>query len=206
MVYIFHGDDQFQSRLAFSQLLESFTNCQLYKTEAKSLDLDSINLLFNSTSLFYDQKVIAIGNFFSLNKSQINQILKHHKKNPSVELLLWQDKKLTQTQIKIFPQAKISYFPINRLLFQALNNLKPNNINRFLDMLSQVLIQEPYDLVLYLFKNSLRKQLTTYTQFDINKLTQAYLSLIELDYQNKTGQLTTPKDIALERIFLKLMT
>jgi hypothetical protein len=68
-----------------------------------------------------------------------------------------------------------------------------------------VLEQEPFELFLFWLKSSLRKQLTTFSKFSSDSLKTAYLQMIELDYQSKTGQLAIPKDMALERILLNLM-
>jgi hypothetical protein len=47
--------------------------------------------------------------------------------------------------------------------------------------------------------------MTSYSQFSSESLKKVYLQIIELDFQNKTGQLSIKKELALERILLNLI-
>ena len=127
------------------------------------------------------------------------------KSNKNFDIYIWQDKTLTPSQLKTFSQTKIEIFPIDKKIFKCLNNLYPKNIPKFIPLYHQVLETEPFELFLFWIKFNLRKQLVGYSKFPVNKLKSAYLQIIELDYQSKTGQLTIPKEIALERILLNLL-
>ena len=205
MIYIFHGDNQFDSRQALNKFLEQYTQCDQLKTDSKNIDLDRVNLFLQSSSLFAEKKVLIIENFFSTNKSIIDKLIKIIKNSNDIDLIIWQDKALNATQLKTFPQSKVQLFALSNKLFGCLNAVRPKNLNGFIPLYKEVLKMGLYDLFLYLIKGNLRRQLTTYSKFDQTKIKNSYLQLIELDYQNKSGQLSIPKEIALERIVMNLI-
>ena len=205
MIYIFHGDNQFDSRQALNKLLEQYTQYDQLKTDSKNIDLDRVNLFLQSSSLFAEKKVLIIENFFSANKSIIDKLIKVVKDSNDIDLIIWQDKALNATQLKTFPQSKVQLFALSNKLFGCLNAVRPKNLNGFIPLYKEVLKMGLYDLFLYLIKGNLRRQLTTYSKFDQAKVKNSYLQLIELDYQNKSGQLSIPKEIALERIVMNLI-
>jgi len=205
MIYIFHGDNQFESRTAFNNLLEKYINTDLLKLDGKGIDPEIINNFLQSSSLFNDKKVMAISNLFSAPKAALDKLPKILNQLDNHDILVWQDKKLNPTQLKTFPQAKVEVFQLDNKLFACLNSVKPQNLKSFIPLYEDVLKQGIYDLFLYLLKNNLRKQLVSYTRFDKINLKRSYLQLIELDYQNKSGQLSTPKELALQRIIINLI-
>ena len=205
MIYIFHGDNQLNSRQAINTLLDSKKDFDILRLDVKDIDLDKINGFINSQSLFSSQKIIAFFNLFSVPKANLDKIIKIINNSNTIDVAIWQDKKLTPTQIKIFPKAKIDFFSLDKKLFACLNNIYPKNLTKFLSLYHQVLDQEPFELFLFWVKNTLRKQLTGFSKFPPESLKNAYLQTIELDYQSKTGQLSIPKELALERIFISLL-
>lgn len=205
MVYIFHGDNQFDSRTAFNNLLKDYANTDLLKLDGKNIDLNIINNFLQSSSLFNDKKVLAISNLFSAPKASLDKLPKILNQIDNHDIIIWQDKKLNPTQLKTFPQAKVEVFQLDNKLFACLNSIKPKNLKNFIPLYEDMLKQGIYDLFLYLLKGNLRKQLTSYTRFDKTILKRAYLQLIELDYQNKSGQLAIPKELALQRIIINLI-
>ena len=205
MIYIFHGDDQYASRSAFNQQLDQQLNKDILRLDSKTANLDSINNFLNSSSLFASQKVLVITNLFSIPKAILDKIIKLIKDDSQNDIYIWQDKTLTPTQTKIFPQAKINHFPINKVLFSCLNQIRPKNISKFIPLYQKVIEQEPFELFLFFVKNNLRKQITSYSSFSKKDLQRTYLQLIELDFQSKNGQLAIPKEIALQRILINLI-
>ena len=205
MYYIFHGDNQLASRSALNSFLDKKTGFDIFRVDAKEINLDNINGFINSQSLFSSQKIIVFLNFFSIPKAISDKLIKIIKSNSDFDIVIWQDKTITATQIKTFPKATIEVFPLDKKLFNCLNNLYPKNLTKFIPLFHQVLEQEPFELFLFWLKLNLRKQLTGFSRFSLNSIKTAYLQTIELDYQSKTGQLVIPKEIALERILLNLL-
>ena len=205
MIYIFHGDDQLKSRSAINSFLDQKTGTDILRLDAKEINLDQINGFINSQSLFSIPKIIVFFNFFSIPKAVLDKVIKIIKSNNSFDIAIWQDKTLTAAQLKTFSSPKIELFPLDKKLFKCINNLAPKNIPKFISLYHQVLNEEPFELFLFWLKFNIRKQLTTFSKFSPDSLKTAYLQMIELDYQSKTGQLAISKEMALERILLNLM-
>lgn len=206
MIHIFHGDDQNASRQALNQLIKNLNNANILRLSPKSIELETINNFLSGTSLLSSQKTLLLDSFFSTTKAR-NKLIDLIKQNQkSAEIIIWQDKRLTPTQIKTFPTARVSFFDLPNYLWDCLNSLRPQNIKAFLPLYQKVIDQNLYDLFLYLLKQKLRKQIDNYSPFPQAKLIRTFLLLIELDYQNKSGQLSTPKHLALERIITRLLS
>lgn len=204
MIYIFHGDNQLESRKALGDFLDVNKNADIFRIDQKSLDLDQINLFLQEKSLFDNKKILSINNFFSANKSVLDKAAKFINQSENIDVTIWQDKTLTAIQIKTFKNAQVKNFPLDNKLFSCLNSIKPKNITKTIPLYHQVLNLGLYDLFLYLLKNNFRKQLTSYPKFDQQITKRFYLQLIELDFKNKTGELTIPKELALERLLTNL--
>jgi hypothetical protein len=205
MIYIFHGDDQFASRTAFSNFLDQHKGSEILRLDSKNTGLDMVNNFINSQSLFGNSKILAISNFFTINKADLNKIIKIINDNDSVELAIWQNKVITPTQSKIFSNAQIRNFPVNKLLFSSLSQIRPKNLRNFIPSFKKVIKKEPFELYLYLIKNNLRKQLIGYSAFNKDLLKKTYLQLIEIDFKNKSGQLSIPKELAVEQALYELL-
>jgi len=203
MITIFHGDNVQDSRHGLSQLLDQ-NHPELLRVEVKQIDLNQINLFLNSASLLNLSKTLFINNFFSANKSIIDKLAPLFNSTNS-HIIIWQEKALTATQLKIFPQAKVNNFPLDNQIYACLNQIKPHNLSRFLLVFEQNINHGLVDLMLYLIKGNLRKQLQGYSRFDQSIVKKAYLDLIEADYFNKTGQLSVPLPVAIQRIMAKLL-
>lgn len=206
MIYIFHGDNLKESRTALNNFLDQNKNTDILRLDQKEIDLDKINNFLNGPSLFVGNKVLVLNNFFSITKTILDKLIKIIKTDKDSKMIIWQDKTLNATQLKTFSSAKIENFKLDNKLFKCLNSIKPKNTKIFIPLLHQIFNEGLYDLFLYFAKGNIRKQLAaSYSAFKKEQLKKAYLQLIELDYQNKSGQLTIQKEIALERILFNLM-
>lgn len=204
MIYIFHGDNQLESRRSFSDFLDQNKNVDILRLDSKNITVDQVNLFLQESSLFNNKKILSISNLFSANKLILDQINKLINQIENIDVVIWQDKTLTPTQLKTFKTAQVKNFPLDNKLFSCLNSIKPKNITKVIPLYHQVIDLGLYDLFLYFLKNNFRKQLTSYPKFDLQTTKRIYLQLIELDFKNKTGELTIPKELALERILVNL--
>lgn len=204
MIYIFHGDNQLESRKAFSDFMDQNNDTDILRLDSKNIDVDKVNLFLQESSLFNTKKILSVSNLFSTNKSILDQINKLINQVESIDTVIWQDKTLTPTQLKTFKNAQVKNFPLDNKLFICLNSVKPKNIIRVIPLYHQVIELGLYDLFLYFLKNNFRKQLTSYPKFDQPTTKRFYLQLIDLDFKNKTGELTIPKELALERMLTNL--
>lgn len=205
MIHIFHGDNQKDSRNALNNFLEQNQNTDILKLDSKEIDLDKINNFLNGPSLFTGNKTLVLLNFFSISKPILDKLIKIIKTDKDSQIIIWQDKTLNATQLKTFPNSKTESFKVDNNLFKCLNSIRPNNLKNLIPLLHQVYEDGLYDLFLYFVKNNFRKQLTSFSSFNKDLLKKSYLQVIELDYQNKSGQLSIPKELALERILINLV-
>lgn len=206
MIYIFHGDNEADSRKDFNSQISQYTDTDTLKVDNKNIDLDQINNFINGQSFFYTQKTISFSNFFSISKPILDKLIKIISTTQAQNnIIIWQDKLLNATQLKTFPQSVVKSYKTNNIVFSCLNEIRPGNLRNFIPKLHLVYKENMYDLFLYLAKNSIRKQLTSYSKFKTLSLEKTYKNLIELDFQNKNGTLTTHKFIAMERIFINLL-
>jgi len=204
MQYIFHGDDPNDSRQKFLKHLNDNQKSEILRIDSKQIDLDKINNFLNGASLFGDQKILAISNLYSINKTNLDKLI-HIIQTSNIDTVVWQDKTLTSIQLKMFPKATIYFSKLDNKLFQCLNTIKPGNLKKFINLYDKINENNMFDLFLYLLKNNIRKQMVGSSNFSSQKLKATYLQLIELDYQNKSGQLTISKEIALQRIIVNLI-
>ena len=205
MIYIFHGDHNAQSYTAFSESLNNYDLHDKFHQNGKNIEVDSLDRFLNTPSLFSETKAVILENPFSLLKPDFDKIVKLINSHPDFDYLFWQDKKIEAAKLKSFPSAKIEIFTLPELLFTCLNAIKPKNKNDFSLKYQQLMATFPLELALFWFKNTLRRQLTTYSKFSETNLKKAYLGLIELDKNSKSGTLYEPKEIAIERIIFSLL-
>lgn len=204
MIYIFHGDNQLESRKAFSNHLDQIKDADILRLDSKNIDVDNVKMFLQESSLFDTKKVLSISNLFSANKSILDKVFKLINQIEKIDIVVWQDKTLTATQIKSLKNPQIKGFPLDNKMFACLNSIKPKNLVKVIPLYHEVLELGLYDLFLYFLKNNFRKQLTSYPKFDAQTTKRFYLQLIELDFQNKTGGLSIPRELALERILTNL--
>ena len=204
MIYIFHGDNQFESRKAFNDFLDQNKDVDILRLDSKNIEVDKVNLFLQESSLFNNKKILAINNLFAANKSILDKVIVLINQIENIDVVIWQDKTATPTQIKTLKNPQIKNFSLDNKLFACLNSIKPKNLTKVIPLYHQVIDLGLYDLFLYFLKNNFRKQLTSYPKFDQKIVKRFYLQLIELDFKNKTGELTIPKELALERILVSL--
>lgn len=206
MITIFHGDNTESSRSAFVDATDKLQGSDILQVDAKSADDNQISQFLNSLSLIATSKAICFTNFFSIPKAKLDKIIPVIISTPEINTLIWQDKPLTMAQLKLLPNARVNLFKAENTLYLCLNQIKPKNLAKFIPYYHQVIDNNLYDLLLYMLKNNLRKKLTSYSSFSPDLLKKTYLQLIELDYLNKSGNLAIDKEIALERLMIKLLS
>jgi len=205
MIKIYHGANNFLSRQSLDQQIDNINSQNIVRLDKKEIELVTINNFLNTISLFKDQKILVLDGFFSIPKSNKRTQIEKTLIGSNDQIFIWHGKKLTANQLKTFPQSKNFEFNLSSQLFACVYAIKPGNLNTFLSLFGQIRDQEPFELILYLIKQNLRKQLTGWSKLPTNKLKTAYLHLIELDFQSKTGQLVISKESALERIIINLL-
>jgi hypothetical protein len=205
VIYIFHGNHTLQSYNEFSQLLNNYKLHEKFHQSSKNLDIDSLNRFLNTPSLFSETKVVIIENLFSLLKTQLDSLAKLINSHSDFDYLFWQDKKIETTKLKLFPRSTVKFFVLPEVLFSTLDSIRPQNKIDFVKKYQNLITTLPFELILFWFKNHLRRQITTYSKFSPDSLKKTYLNLIELDFNSKTSKLLQSKEDSLERAILSLI-
>ncbi len=205
MISIFHGPNNYQSRKQLNLHIEKQLDRHTLRLNKKTIDIETINNFLNTISLLDQNNVLVLEDFFSIPTSSKRKKIEDILNKSQNQIFIWHTKKLTVSQLKTFPKAQLFEFNLSNLLFSCVYSIKPGNLKTFLSSYELIKDKEPFELILHLIKQNLRKQLTTSTPLDKNLLKKAYLNLIELDYQSKTGELSIDKSIALQRIIINLI-
>lgn len=204
MITIFHGDNPSESRTKYLEFIDQFPNAEILRLDPKSIDLNQINNFVNGGSLLPGEKVLAIDNFFSIPKTNLDKLIKIIKIS-SINIAIWQDKALNSSQLKAFNKPQIYLFSADKIIQHCLNAIKPHNLPTFDKLYDQIVVQNLFDLFLWYLKTNFRHQLQGNSKFNQNILKTFYLQLIELEFQYKSGQLSLPKEIALKRVLIPLI-
>ena len=155
MIYIFHGDNHHDSRQQLNQLIDSFKESNTLRLDHKKIELETVNNFLQGTTLLSSQKTLLLNNFFSITKARDKLVTLIKKNTPNTNIIIWQNKKLTPTQLKTFPGAKVQLFHLPNYLWGCINAVKPHNLRVFLPLYQKVIAQNLYDLFLYLLKNNI---------------------------------------------------
>ena len=175
MIYIFHGNHTAQSYNDFSELLSNYKLHEKFNQNSKNLDIDSLNRFINTPSLFSETKVVIIENLFSLLKPQLDTVSKLINSRPNLDYLFWQDKKIEASKLKLFPKSTVKFYILPEVLFSTLDSIRPQNKIDFVRKYQNLITTLPFELILFWFKNHLRRQLTTYSKFSVDYLNNTYL-------------------------------
>lgn len=128
MIHILHGEHHLQSRALLSQLIAAAKSAQrqVAHIEVKNLEVAGLVAQLQSQSLFNEPRTLVIEELHSLPKSKRKEALISTLKavnQPELDVILWEKKQLTATELKQFPSAKAQVFVPTRSMFAWLNAL-----------------------------------------------------------------------------------
>ena len=192
MISIFHGDDIIKSRQAFLSSLPNRTTSEVLHLSRQQLDANKVNNFLFGPTLFALPKSLAIDGFFGLSAPQIKTFSTLISASADdTNILLWQDKKLSAAQLKVFPTAKVSHFPASNLIFSAIRLLQYRQKDKFFPLHQQILDSEPFELYYFFLKRHFR-----------TNDPRLYSQMIENEYLHKSGLLSTPLPTVLTQLLL----
>jgi len=129
MLTILHGEHHLQSRRVLTQTLASAQNAgrQIAHVEVKNLESAALRISVQTQSLFAEPRTIIIEELHSLMKSkrkeELIKTIVEFADLDDVELVLWEKKQLTATELRQFPRATVQAFLPTRSMFTWLNAL-----------------------------------------------------------------------------------
>jgi hypothetical protein len=227
MLHYYFGDDIFTSRkklfLVIDKIKTGEKNVRLVKLNPREFEEVKCQQLFSGQNLFGEKLVILIERLSSFPSNKKKRLIDLLIKTEKAEIFIWENREVAlPAKLKNYP-AGINQlrFPQPKLIFRLGDLIYPGNQKTFLPLLAQILEKQPVELVyfflkrqfhqLFLFSIQLppivslpslpgwkrQKLKNQMRNFPPDKFFPFYLRFIELDYQNKTGQLQEGLNIAL---------
>jgi len=221
-IYIYHGDDEFQSRRQLANALEDFSQVEHFK----SREITPENLTKASGGLF-DQgnKALVLEKFFSLGKNQFKETENYLEKlSDSIDFFIWEGKRLYPNQLKkISAKKKVREFKLPNTIFKLLDSIGKENHRKLLNFLQGSFQTHPPQLIFYLIQKRLRKMILAkvkssdlkgagwqkrnlYNQVEkipLDLITNWYTDSVKIEWKNKTGQLGRDLDQELVNLMVK---
>ncbi len=208
---IIHGDDVAKSH----QFLSAQKAPEIVRLEGKTLEITELRQILDSTGLFPSDRLIIISNLFATKKKPILDLVASHQGD---NIIIYETKALTPTQLKTFSKSKSQEFKPSALIFKLLDSLKPNSAYLTLPIYQQLLdSQEPAELIFAMLVRQVRLLIQALSPEDLKcapwqknrlisqakafgeeKLLDLHKQLFEIDKNLKTGK--NPIDIET-RIF-----
>lgn len=225
---IIHGEDTITSYSKLSQAIVSFKNrgIEVVIKEATEVDPASLRQEAQSTNLFGDSKCLIIKDLLSGNKvKQKDLLVDILLQSGGTDIILFETKKISDTALKPFSEAKIESYHINPVIFKFLDFLRPGNAKNLLAGWNRLIVlnHEPeyvFAMVVrqirlliqaksgpsYLKLSPYPKKLivTQATLFDLFHLLDLHQILYQIDKKIKTGTSVLPMDQLLLQFFLKV--
>lgn len=131
---IIHGEDKVSSYKRLIELSDSYKQNQIEVISYDPQDLDITTLRQElSSGLFGTSKCFIIKNLLSTLKSKSkDKIIDLLKQDSTQEVILYESKSVSATNLKAFPKAKVEAFEISPIIFKFLDCLRPRNIRQIL--------------------------------------------------------------------------
>lgn len=157
---ILHGDNETKISDALVKLIADYKKSghQVIRLEAKKLTLANLEQALQVKNLFGQDRIIIVDHLFSLPRSKKRTNFAKLIAQNTEKVILVEKRKLSKTNLKHFPQAKIQLFKLSSALFSWLNSLNPNkkNLKQQLILLQKALEQDGAMMCLAMLARQIR--------------------------------------------------
>ena len=148
MITILHGEHVVASRYELMKRIVSAeaNGFSVKRLDGKHLDVVTLEASLGTQDLFTPRVLIVIEDLFSLPKSKKKDELIALVHKAMVEVLLWEKKTLTVTQLKPFAGVTIVPFKTSSAVFGWLDMLRPGDLPRILRAFEKAVDQDGAEL------------------------------------------------------------
>lgn len=226
MIYLFHGDDTFNSRQRLFNALNSYQ--QVRRLSKKEITTE--NLATFNTSLFsqIEKKATVLEGLFSLTGDTLKEMLRLISSlEKGTDVFIWEEKTLTPARIaSLGKDVRSSVFKLPVMIFKFLDSVGESNPEILIKNLNAGLKTHPPELILFLLEKRFRDLLiakispellktspwqknnliSQSTKLSLEQIEQMYLKLIEVEWRNKSGQLGSSLENELFNLIIELTT
>mgnify|MGYP001070057706 CR=1 FL=1 len=231
MIVLLHGGNKLASRRVFTEKISHFKEkrAEIIRLDGKKVSLTEIKQACETKSFFGSNRLIVVECFFSRPKSrEKTEITNYFQHLPlEINIIFWEEKKITVPQIRKLPTGtKVYFFKIEPIIFKLLDSLSPGNAARSISLLSQCQQLESAEMIFYMLcrqvrllilaKDLNRKGLTSMPYwmqgkflrqsqyFSLEQLLKFHRKLLQIDYEQKTGQAIKPLSFHLDLLVATL--
>ncbi len=161
MLQIIHGENQVASRRKLSELINAAKkqNQEIVSLEAEKINRAQLESTLLSDSLFGTHKVLIIECLHSLPKSKKKDEFIALISAASIDIILWEKKLLTKTDLKKLPSSAITYeFKITDKLWSLLDHLtsNPKSKNTLLKLYQESVASDGAEFILLMLARQIR--------------------------------------------------
>ena len=223
MITIIHGDNIVKSRQTLVSLRnQRAESCEIISFEGKKLDKLLLEEALGTQTMFTEQNLIIIEKMFTLPKSKKLEELIAMIAASDSEMIIWEDRVVTPTMLRIFPNAKNILCKTNQAVFQWLDSLSPGNAYSS-ELLHRACEQESPELCFFMLVRQVRLLLQTrldlpikappFIQAKLRKQSKIFSEqqlfslherLLELDEQGKTSSSLLPLEKKLDLLLFSI--
>jgi DNA polymerase III delta subunit len=223
---VIHGTDQVSIQNKLDELLSTARDkgLEIEKQEAKDLSPATLSQGLTPSSLFSNSRLIVINSLLSLPQSNIKKkLIDILKKTSNKELLLYETKNVHPATLKSLPTTQVFHFKESPLIFKFLDEIKPNNPQRAIDTLREIVKnRQPLGMLFFMLTRHVRQliqiktpgslrlapwQLGKITKqsslFTTDQLISLHKKLYEIDKRQKLSQVKS-LETELEHLLLSL--
>ncbi|PIS09622.1 hypothetical protein COT75_00260 [Candidatus Beckwithbacteria bacterium CG10_big_fil_rev_8_21_14_0_10_34_10] len=230
MIYFIHGEDQALTRSEALNLLKAAKKekKEILRLDGLKISLNELIQAFESNSLFGQDKLIYLENFFQRNKSKNKEEILTYLKASEIlpDLIIWEKKEISGTTLRWLPKNwDYRVFKIKQSIFSFLDSLTPYNQETNLSLLRKASSKDGPELVFYMMAKRIRdlllakelgkkglvgapwqigKLIKQSQAFTIEKLLTIYKKLLNIDLDIKTGGSFMPLDWHLDLLLTRL--
>lgn len=128
MITIIHGENHSVSRKKLTDLISQAKTkkSEIQTLDAKNLDLAKLETALTANYLFTEEKLLIIENLHSLPRSKKKDNFIKLISKAEINLILWEKKQLTKTNLKKFPDAQVFEFKVSQKLWSFLDQISPD--------------------------------------------------------------------------------
>lgn len=213
MNFLLHGDNLTAIRNRLGELKERAQG-EIFSLEGKNILPEVLSQVLQSDSLFNDKNRLIIIERPEANKTFLDNFPPF---SGNINIVFVEDKKLSSTQLSKYQKAiaglQIEEFKQSPIVFKFLESIKPGGQKTFLALWQDYQSSEEPEVILMMLVRQFRllllasdsskhpgddyKKLAPWQQdrlktqaktFSIEQLQTIYQTLLDIDYQNKTGQ------------------
>ena len=128
MITIIHGENHSVSRKKLTDLISQAKTkkSEIQTLDAKNLDLAKLETALTANYLFTEEKLLIIEDLHSLPRSKKKDNFIKLIAKAEINIILWEKKQLTKTNLKKFPDAQVFEFKISQKLWSFLDQISPD--------------------------------------------------------------------------------